>query len=157
VTTAASQPAPIDANAVVEQMVKSMMLRTAQSGSSEIRLRLVPDSLGEVTMKITVQGSQINANVVAQNADVRNALLTNQQQLARSLADAGLTLSGFSVDVSGGDAGKDNNRDRTGGFGRRYAVHELAAKDGESETESVSSSEPQLVSRSTLELLNYLA
>ena len=159
--TSVSAPAPqqtvnVDADAVVQQVVKGMMLRTTQPGTSQIQLRLVPESLGEVTMKITVQGSQISANVVAQSADVRSALMANHQQLARSLANSGLTLSGFSVDVSGGDAGKDNNRDRTGGFGRRYTVHELAAS-GEPETTDSSSIGPPLVSGSTLELLNYLA
>ena len=147
----------VDANAIVEQVVKSMVMRTTQSGSSEIRLRLNPDNLGEVTMKLTLSGSSISANLVAQNGDVRNALLSNHHQLAQSLSEAGLTLAGFSVDVSGGDAGRDQNRDRTDGFGRRYVVHEIGGSSDQSESAQSTSLGPQLLANSSLELFNYLA
>jgi flagellar hook-length control protein FliK len=151
------QTTTVDANSVIEQMVSSMAMRTAQQGTSEIRLQLQPENLGQVTMRLTVQGSQVNASVVAQSADVRSALVANHQELARSLSEAGLTLSGFSVDVSGGDAGNDQGKDRTAGFGRRYTVHELASGDATSETADASSLGPQILSDSKLELFNYLA
>ena len=156
-STASASQSTVDANAVIEQMVKSMMMRTSAQGSSEIRLHLQPENLGDVTMKITVTGSQISANVVAANADVRNTLMSNHQQLARSLADAGLTLSGFSVDVSGGNAGRDRqNNDRTAGFGRRYTVHELPGAST-SETPALASLGPSILNGSSLALFNYLA
>jgi flagellar hook-length control protein FliK len=154
--SAISLAAPVNTDAVVEQMVKAMSLRTTAQGASEIRLQLQPENLGTVTMRLTVQGTQISANVVAQNPDVGNALVANHQQLARSLANAGLTLSGFSVDVSGGDAGNGQNKDRTAGFGRRYVVHELGGA-GTAETPAVSSLGPPLLPGSNLGLLNYLA
>ncbi|MDP9023823.1 MAG: flagellar hook-length control protein FliK [Candidatus Eremiobacteraeota bacterium] len=154
--TAASRPL-VDPNAVVEQVVKSLMMRTTQAGTSEIHLHLSPEHLGEVMMKITVTGSSISANVVAQNGEVRNALLANQQQLVRSLSDAGMTLSGFSVDVSGGDSKRDSSKDRTDGFGRRYVVHELSGPSGETESPQLSSLGPQLLPNSSLDLFNYLA
>lgn len=145
---------PVDTTAVIEQMMKSLTMRTNDQGSSEIRLHLQPENLGDVTMKITVSGSQISANVVASNADVRSALISNHHQLARSLADAGLRLSGFSVDVSGGDAGRDHQRDRTSGFGRRYVVHELQTTS--SDTPALSSLAAPILGGSSLELFNYL-
>lgn len=156
-SSSATSGPPVDANAVVEQLVKSMVMRTDQQGTSEIRLQLQPENLGTVTMKLTVSGSQVSANVVASSADVRNTIVANHQELARSLADAGLTLSGFSVDVSGGDAGNDQSKDRTAGFGRRFTVHEVGGASTE-ETASDSSSGPQLLGNSkSLELFNYLA
>jgi len=132
-------------------------MRTDQSGTSEIRLRLNPDNLGEVTMKLTITGSSVSANVVAQNADVGNALVSNHKQLAQSLSQAGLTLSGFSVDVSGGDAGSRQNQDRTDGFGRRYVVHEIGSSDSTNESAQPSALGPQLLPGSSLELFYYLA
>ena len=156
-TSAGASQTPVDANAVIEQLVKSMVMRTDAQGSSVIQLHLQPENLGDVTMKITVTGSQISANVVAANADVRNTLMSNHQQLARSLADAGLTLSGFSVDVSGGNAGRDRqNNDRTAGFGRRYTVHELSGAS-ESETPALAALGPSILDGSSLALFNYLA
>jgi flagellar hook-length control protein FliK len=153
---ATAQPASVDAHAVIEALVKSLAMRTNAEGTSEMRLHLSPAHLGDLSMKITVQGGNITASVVAQNADVRNALVANHHQLARSLADAGLSLMGFSVDVSGGDAGSQQNRDRTAGFGRRFVVHELGAKN-ESETASIPSLGPALLPTTSLGLFNYLA
>lgn len=150
--------APVDANAVVEQLVKSMAMRTGTDGTSQIRLHLSPAHLGDLSMKITVQGGTISASVVAQNGDVRNALMNNQHHLARSLADAGLSLAGFSVDVSGGDAGSRQNRDRATGFGRRYVVHELGgASETEGDQSTISSLGPSILSNTSLALFNYLA
>ena len=152
---APSHTSAVDANAVIEQMMKGMVMRTDDQGASTIRLHLQPENLGDMTMHITVSGSQISANVVTANADVRNALLSNHQQLARSLQNAGLTLSGFSVDVSGGNAGRDQNRDRTSGFGRRYVVHELHAATPQ-ETPALSTLAPMPMNGASLELFNYL-
>ncbi len=155
VQTVAAAAQAVDVNAVIEQMVKGMSMRTDTQGSSTINLHLQPDSLGDVQMKITVSGSQISANVVAQNADVRSALLSNQQQLTKSLAEAGLTLTGFSVDVSGGNANQQGNQNQAKGFGRRYVVHEL--NGASQEPEALSNLGPPLLSGSGLELFNYLA
>lgn len=156
-TTTASVSTPVDAHAVVEQLVKSMTMRTDAQGTSQIRLHLSPEHLGDLTMKITVQGGTISASVVAQNADVKHALMTNQHQLARSLADAGLSLAGFSVDVSGGDARSRQDRDRTAGFGRRFVVHELGGAAETDEPGAISSLGPSLLSSTSLGLFNYLA
>jgi Flagellar hook-length control protein FliK len=146
----------VDANQLIEQMVNGMTMRTLAQGTSEIRLQLQPENLGQVTMRLTVSGNQVSANVVAQNADVGSALLANHQDLARSLSAAGLTLSGFSVDVSGGDAGQDQSKDRTAGFGRRYVVHELNGNTPADAGET-SNLGPSLLSGSGLELFNSLA
>jgi len=96
---AAQQP-PVDPNAVVDQVLQSISMRTLADGSQTVRMRLVPESLGSVTVNLQVQGSSVNATLVAQNSDVRDALLANQQMLTRSLADAGLKLSGFTVNLA---------------------------------------------------------
>jgi flagellar hook-length control protein FliK len=150
----AADGAPVDPTAAIEQLVKSMAMRTGSDGTSEMRLRLQPESLGTVTLKLTVDGNNVSANVVAQNGEARSALLAQQHHLARSLADSGLKLTSFTVDLSGGQA-QDQTRDRTSGFGRRYTVHEMAAADADA-TES-SSTGPALLPSSTLGLLSYLA
>jgi flagellar hook-length control protein FliK len=156
IANTAPSGSPVDASSIVEQLVKGMAMRTDLQGTSQIRLSLQPENLGTVTMKLTVSGTQVSANVIASSADVRSAIVANHQELARSLADAGLTLSGFSVDVSGGDAGSDQNNDRTAGFGQKFTVHELNGASAE-ETASDPGSGPQLLGSTSLELFNYLA
>ncbi len=98
-----------DPNAIVDQVLKGLVVRS-DGTSSQVSIRLVPDHLGEVSVKLTVDGGTVNASIVAQNGSVRDTLVANQQHLARALADSGLTLGGFSVDVSGGNAGQSNER-----------------------------------------------
>ena len=96
-------PQSADRYAVVEQVLKGISVRNLGGVSnSEVRLRLVPEHLGDVNVKLVVTNGGVNATVVAANSDVRDTLIANQQQLARSLESAGLKLTGFSVDVSNG-------------------------------------------------------
>lgn len=106
----ASRGSAVDPQSVIEQVVKSIAIFQPGNGTSQVRLHLQPEHLGDVTLRLTVQGNSVSANVVAQNADVRQVLMANQQQLARTLADAGLTLGGFSVDVSGGNSDSSSQR-----------------------------------------------
>jgi flagellar hook-length control protein FliK len=94
----------IDPQSIIEQVVKAMTVRT-YGDTSQMRISLQPQHLGDVSMKLTVTGNTVSANVVAQNANVGQILLANQHQLAKTLADAGLSLGSFSVDVSGGNPG----------------------------------------------------
>jgi flagellar hook-length control protein FliK len=96
----ATPPQPVDANAVVDQVLAGISMRNLSDGSQTVRMRLIPESLGSVTVNLSVQGNAVNATLMAQNTDVRDALLANQQALARSLADAGLKLAGFTVNLA---------------------------------------------------------
>ncbi len=155
-SAAAPSSQPLDVQALAEQMIAGMQLRTASDGSSQMQIKLVPEHLGEVAVKLTVSGTNVTANVVAQNADTRTALLANHQQLARSLADSGLKLTGFSVDLSGGKH-QDRGSDGKGpGLGRRYAIHELGAPAGQP-TDALVSSNAGMLSADGNALYNYLA
>jgi hypothetical protein len=106
---AAAQPQHVDANAVVDQMLRGMAIRTTD-GQSEVRLRLVPENLGDVSVKLVVSGGSVDASIVAHTADAQNALAGGQLQLAKTLADAGLKLQSFTVGLAGDFAG---NRDQS--------------------------------------------
>ena len=92
---------PTDANAVVDQVLRGIGIRTSD-GSSEVHLRLVPEALGDVSVKLTVSGGVVDAALTASTVDAQNALAAAQQQLARTLADAGLKLQSFTVALAGG-------------------------------------------------------
>ena len=155
-SAAAPTTQPLDVQALVEQMIAGMQLRTASDGSSQMQIKLVPEHLGEVAVKLTVSGTNVTANVVAQSADTRTTLLANHQQLARSLADSGLKLTGFSVDVSGGKH-QDRGGDGKGpGLGRRYTIHELGAPAAQP-TDALVSSNAGMLSADGNALYNYLA
>jgi hypothetical protein len=103
------QPQHVDANAVVDQILRGMAIRTTD-GQSEVRLRLVPENLGDVSVKLIVSGGSVDASIVAHTADAQTALAGGQNQLAKTLADAGLKLQSFTVGLAGDFGG---NRDHS--------------------------------------------
>lgn len=93
-----------DPNAVVAQLVRGLTMNNT-GASSQVRLRLVPENLGDLNVKLTVDNTgSVSASVLAHTPEARDALVANQGQLQRSLADAGLKLTSFSVDLSNGGA-----------------------------------------------------
>ena len=103
------QPQAADGNAIVDQLLRGIVIRTTD-GQSEVRLRLVPENLGDVSVKLVVSGGSVDASIVAHTADAQSALAGGQNQLAKTLADAGLKLQSFTVGLAGDFAG---NRDRS--------------------------------------------
>jgi flagellar hook-length control protein FliK len=107
VTNGAQTPTPlpsqttVDPNTVVEQILRGAFLNTVGS-TSTVRLRLVPEELGDLSVKLTVNGSSVDAQVMAQTPAAHDALVAGQGQLSRALADAGLKLNSFNVDLAGG-------------------------------------------------------
>jgi flagellar hook-length control protein FliK len=94
------QPQHVDANAVIDQILRGMAIRTTD-GQSEVRLRLVPEQLGDVSVKLIVSAGSVDASITAHTADAQTALAGAQTQLAKSLADAGLKLASFNVGLAG--------------------------------------------------------
>jgi hypothetical protein len=158
-TPAAVAP-PIDHSAIADQVLRGAFMRNVGQ-SSEMRLTLTPHSLGDVTVKLVVNAGSVTAHVVAETADVRDALVAAQPQLTKSLADAGLKLTGFSVDLSGGGfAGfsQQNDQSRNGDRSRRPAdVADGDESIPDSRLEAIPSFAPSAVSRSRVGDYNYLA
>ena len=96
-------PTTADPNQVVDQILRGAFLNTVGS-TSTVRLRLVPEELGDVSVKLTIEGSSVSAQVMAQTPAAHDALVAGQAQLERSLADNGLKLTSFNVSLAGGFA-----------------------------------------------------
>jgi flagellar hook-length control protein FliK len=99
--TASAGTVPVDHSAIADQVLRGAFLRNTGT-SSEIRLSLLPEALGDVSVKLVVTAGSVAAHVVAETPAVRDALIAAQPQLTKSLADAGLKLTSFNVDLSGG-------------------------------------------------------
>jgi hypothetical protein len=118
----------VDANAVVDQMLRGLSIRTTD-GQSEVRLRLVPEQLGDVSIKLTVSGGSVDASITAHTVDAQNALAGAQPQLAKSLADAGLKLQSFSVGLAGGDFADPRDQSRSDDRSTKPALRRIGAVD----------------------------
>ena len=150
----------VDPNSIIEQVIKGLQVRNFGPDNSEVRMRLSPENLGDVSVKLSMSGGNISASITAQSADVRDALLANQAHLARSLADAGLKLQNFSVNVSGGGPnGFARHQDLAQNAGaRRVAFHMGNSDEMQSDVlPATPTFGPPLAAIQALGLLNYLA
>ena len=150
----------IDASSVIEQVIKGMQIKTFGADRSEVRMRLSPEHLGDVCVTLSMNGGNISASITAQNADVRDTLLANQNALVKSLADAGLKLQNFSVNVSGGGPdGFAQHQELARHAGSRRIAYRIG-ESGDAENDVLAATPtfgPPLAAIRSLHLLNYLA
>jgi hypothetical protein len=71
------------------------LIAARRPGSTTIRLR--PDDLGEITITVSVKGSEVRAEVSATSEGVRQTLSAHRGDLVSSLEQKGHTLSSFQV------------------------------------------------------------
>jgi flagellar hook-length control protein FliK len=150
--------AATDANNVVGQILQGAFLKNLGQ-SNQIRMQLVPEHLGEVNIKLTVTGGNVSAHIIAQTPEVHDALVAGQSQLTKSLADAGLKLTSFSVDVANngfaGFAQQQSQSQQRSSQGRRTLLGGDADDSGET-LQAIPSFGPPILAQQNFGSLNYL-
>jgi flagellar hook-length control protein FliK len=121
---ASPQASQVDPQAVVDQIVRAMTIHRSD-GQSEVRLRLVPEHLGDVSVKLVVSGGSVDATLTAHTADAQLALAGGQSQLAKTLADAGLKLASFTVGLAGNGFADTRDQPNQQSFSRHASVRRL--------------------------------
>jgi flagellar hook-length control protein FliK len=93
-------------NSVMNQVHEK--LNTAiRAGMNEIRIQLRPEALGEITLRIRVEGDVVVARMQVENQQVKAIVENNLQFLKDSLAQHNLQAGSFDVDVQTGGREQD--------------------------------------------------
>jgi flagellar hook-length control protein FliK len=92
----------VDPVAVAGQVSRAISVNLTP-GASEVKLKLHPEHLGEMTLKLVVTGTTVQAQALVTNPAVQHALESQLSHLRQQLADSGLSLTSFGVAV--GDQG----------------------------------------------------
>ena len=102
-TAAASPAIGADMAATVADQVASHMVQLVSSGSREMVMRLHPPELGEVTVRVVVNGRDVSAWFGSPQLHVQTAIADGIGQLQAGLGNAGYNLNGAWVgaDTSG--------------------------------------------------------
>ncbi len=98
-TAAQTNSAAKDAFQVVQQIVDQAKLITRVQ-NTEMVIRLKPEHLGELTLKITVEAGLVNATFHSNNSDVRSAIEASLPQLKQDLVNSGLKVDNVGVYTS---------------------------------------------------------
>jgi flagellar hook-length control protein FliK len=69
----------------------------ARDGIEQARMQLNPESMGPISVQLSVAGTQVNIDFVASQAPTREALQQSMPELASAMRDAGFTLTGGGV------------------------------------------------------------
>jgi len=79
------------------------------NGGGQVKLRLHPPELGSLQLTLRMEGGQMFARMEVQNTVARDALLNNVQTLRDRLAEQGMKIESFEVQVSTEAGGTDSN------------------------------------------------
>lgn len=73
-------------------------------GATEVTVKLKPEELGEVSLKLVLEKGQINGSITAERKEVVMMLQNNLEQLKADLKNSNVNLNNLSVNIQ---AGKD--------------------------------------------------
>jgi flagellar hook-length control protein FliK len=107
VTAAATPAAPAGGDApVAAQLGRQIaVLRNAPDGSQTMTVVITPESLGPVTVEVTVTDGKLDLTLHGAHPAGRHALTEALPELRRELEGAGLSFDKLVVDPSNRDAG----------------------------------------------------
>ncbi len=94
-------------NNIVNQIIESANI-TIDDNTSEMLLRLKPESLGDISMKIVIERGIVIAKFDVENYIVKEAIESNLDDLRSALDDKGLQVQEFSVSVNHNSNGNQN-------------------------------------------------
>jgi flagellar hook-length control protein FliK len=102
----------------MRQLEESVMTQVAEklnvaikTGITEIRVMLRPESLGDVQLKIKVDGDVVTGKMYVESQQVKHIVEANLQTLKDSLSQHNLSVGSFTVDLNQGNGAQDQARD----------------------------------------------
>ena len=115
------------------------------NGGGQVRLRLHPPELGSLQMSLRMEAGQVFARLEVENSTAKDALLNNVQTLKDRMAEQGMKVAAFEVEVStdasGSGTGNSNlQSDRGSGGDSRWDASSRFAQQNNNRV----SSEPAL-------------
>ena len=101
--------------AEVQEKVQAGIKVSVEQGGGEVRMKLNPESLGEVRIKLSVASGVVKAEIIVENPEVKRIIESDTSFLRDSLGSHGLTLDkcvvevGRSQDARGRDTGSEQS------------------------------------------------
>lgn len=120
---------PLNINKALEQSVVNQITdkihSAVRSGVTEVRIQLRPEALGEVTLKIRIEGDVVTARMQVENQQVKAIVESNLQNLKDALAQHNLQTGSLDVNVQNG--GKDTDSGREFFNNQAHPEHQTAS------------------------------
>ena len=102
-------------DAIVAEMrnraIERQVLTALKNDKTEITMSLFPSHLGEVVIKLSMDGQKVRLGFKAANREAKEALIESEATLKDALANSGLVLA--SLDISADTDARSSQRDAT--------------------------------------------
>lgn len=115
------------------QRISRAMLAASQSGG-QVELQLVPAALGALRVQVTLDRGRLQTRIQAEHPEARELLLENLPQLRARLAEQGVKIERFDVDLM--QQGFADSRGSTSDEGREQRQHPAPGVRSPSASES---------------------
>ena len=86
--------------AVAPQIIRGLAALMRGNGVSEMRLQLQPADLGEIELRVRALEGIVRGEISVQSTEVKQLLETQMDRLRAALAQQGLELEGFDIEVA---------------------------------------------------------
>ncbi|MCE5272868.1 flagellar hook-length control protein FliK [bacterium] len=127
---------------VLEKLSSAARLTTV-GGTSEIRIKLEPDSLGSMRVHLSVDDNHgVTARIQVESHEARSIIENSLQRLKDSLAEQGLRVEKFNVDVRQ-DQGQQQTAGGRDGSWRGQHGSALWNQNGEADSLAPDATEPE--------------
>jgi flagellar hook-length control protein FliK len=101
--TADLQMSNVDKIKNVQNLIENAKI-LSQKGGGEMQMKLTPEGLGEVQLKVTVANGKVDLELKSQNQEVKKMLESTLSELKSSLAQHSLSIDKVKVDVGTQDS-----------------------------------------------------
>lgn len=95
----ADAPAAVRTIIDVKEKLEGAIKVSVEQGGGEVRMKLNPESLGELTIKLNIEENVVTAEIVVESAEVKSILDTDSGLLKDALGSQGLTLDKYTVEI----------------------------------------------------------
>ncbi len=142
-----AKPAAKNLPTYVTNQIGKSLFKAINNGQTEMKLQLRPPELGRIMMTIDDAGNGMKVSVMAENHSARDILLSHAHDLKSTLANSGISLESFDVQMgkdfgqsmadARGQSGQSDKKGKNSGTGSEDpdpAAGDPETDDGYSET-----------------------
>jgi flagellar hook-length control protein FliK len=151
---AANFTAPRDDYQIKNQIVAQAALINRSAQESEMVIRLKPQHLGEMALKVTVNNGIVNAAIHTNNAEVRGILENSLHQLKQDLANVGLKVDNVSISAGLSQFAADQERAMQWQQSQRFSSSRKGGESYEDALDSIAATQT-VVNSSTQDGVDY--
>ncbi|GHS93995.1 hypothetical protein AGMMS50276_05680 [Synergistales bacterium] len=117
-----SHGTPLSQNETLRDGIENVVRFARVSGEQKASMIIDPPALGRIVVELSATATGLEASIKVSSEQVRQLIQEELSQLRNSLAQQGVDLTQFSVDVQQDDSRRDRNDGQQGGRTRTFAA-----------------------------------